>query len=188
MARKPMQVTILAKPHPTDAAEYAFQIEDHHKTKLKASDPLVFRKGDFPGMKKSDVHEVKFKLDQQPGMTLEFAQSAEDVFWVAMGDEHTEPPCPDERPDKASDVIFVDKSTPQVLTVINTNPCPQKFSFTINFVDRTHTGPKKLIPYDPGGSNQNGGIDGFDPGIATNVIAGAVAAVALLTVAFVVLR
>src|SRR5688572_5174285 len=110
MARQPMQVKILAKPHPTKAGEYEFQMEDHHKTKLRPTDPLVFRKADFPGMKKSDVHEVKFRLDQQPGMTLEFAQSEEDVLWVTMGDENNEPPCPTERPDGPSDVIFVDNS------------------------------------------------------------------------------
>ena len=160
MARKEMKVTIHAEPHATKAGEYQFYMTDHKNQTVKGNTPLTFRKRDFDEMKCSDHHEVKFKLDQEPGMKLEFAQSLDDVLWVTMGKEGDPgfPACPTEKTAK-NDVFFAERSSGNTLTVINTNPCEQNFSFTINLVDSTATGPQKLIPYDPPGSNQNGGTE-----------------------------
>lgn len=187
MARKKENVTIVAKPHATKAGQYDFHMEDDQGRELLT---LEFSKDKYPGMKKNDDHEVHFELVQQEGMTLEFAHSLDDVLWVEMGDEYTMPPCPKKEPNPPCTIFYAEKSHPRKMIAVNTNPARQKFSFTINFVDSTHQGPKKLIPFDPGGSNQNGGEppDIIDAGISTNVIIGAIAGVALLAVGFMILR
>ena len=118
-------------------------------------------------------------------MTLEFAHSKQDVLWVEMGDEDNMPDCPKEEPDQPCAIFYAEKSTPNMLTVVNTNPCRQHFSYTINFVDRTNQGPKKLIPYDPGGTNTNEGENRI---IGTGGIIGAIVAVAVLSVAYIALK
>ena len=186
MARKGMKVTIVAKIDQSKPDGVDFRMEDENGAQL---DTLVFSKDKYPGMKKNDDHEVSFELDQEQGLTLEFAHSLDDVLWVEMGDKETMPPCPTKEPDPKTDIFYAEKSRPLKMTAVNTNPCKQLFSFTINFTDRTNQGPKKLIPFDPGGSNQNGGEPPFtDASINTNLVVGAIAAVALVAVAFMILR
>jgi hypothetical protein len=187
MSRRPMHVTIVAEEDASKPDRIAFHMEDSKGCKLPDDIPLTFsKKGHSPPMYKTDEHEIHFKLKQDPGMTLEFAHSKQDVLWVEMGDEDNMPDCPKEEPDQPCAIFYAEKSTPNTLIVVNTNPCKQHFSYTINFVDRTNPGPKKLIPYDPGGTNSNEGEDRIVE--AGGVVVGAIAAMALFAVAFVFLR
>ena len=187
MSRRSMHVTIVAEEDAAKPDGIAFHMEDAKGIRLPDAVPLTFsKKGHNPPMYKTDEHEIHFKLRQGPGMTLEFAHSKQDVLWVEMGDENNMPDCPEEDPGQPCPIFYAEKSTPNTLIVVNTNPCRQHFSYTINFVDRTNQGPKKLIPYDPGGTNTNEGEDRiFDAG---GVIVGAIAAMALVAVAYVALR
>ena len=158
MSRRPMHVTIVARDNSTKADGVAFHMEDAQGNRLPDDVPLIFSKnGHEPPMGKKDWHEIHFKLDQDPGLTLEFAHSKNDALWVEMGDEQTMPACPKTEPDVPCSIFYAERSAPNKLIVVNKNPCQQKFSYTINFVDRTNSGPKKLIPYDPGGVNTMGG-------------------------------
>jgi hypothetical protein len=160
MARFPKHVVIIAHIDPSKPDGVAFHMETPNGEKLES---LVFSKNDEK-MAKKDEHELHFSLVQESGQTLEFAQSLTDVLWVAWGDKDHEPPCPQSQPANCPDPVFyAEKSTPKKLTVVNTNPDETFFSFTINFTDRTATGAKKLIPFDPIGENKNGGIGRTDP-------------------------
>ena len=158
--RYPKNINIIAKLDPAKPDGVDFHMERPNGDKLET---VVFDKKDDPGMGKGDEHEVSFTLIQETGMTLEFAHSLTDVLWVEWGTATKEPPCPETEPENCPDPIFyAERSTPRRMTAVNTNPSQQFFSFTINFTDRTATGPKKLIPFDPIGENKNGGI-GLDP-------------------------
>lgn len=174
MARKGMTVTIVAKIDQSKPDGVDFHMEDEDGVQI---DTLVFRKDKYPGMKKDDDHEVSFGLDQEQGLTLEFAHSLDDVLWVEMGDDQTIPPCPTTEPAQKSTIFFAERSRPRRMVAINTNPKCQKFSFTINFIDRTNSGPKKLIPFDPGGSNENGGVGFMDTQLNTLILVGFASAV-----------
>lgn len=150
----PKHVNIIAKRDSSKPDGYKFHMESPNGSHLEV---LSFNKTDEK-MKEKDVHEVYFRLIQEQGMTLEFAHNLEDALWVAWGDEDTIPPCPTKRPDKKDEIFYADRSRPRTLVAVNTNPSRQFFSFCINFVDSTASGPKKLIPYDPPGDNQDGGI------------------------------
>lgn len=186
MGRRPMHVTIVAEEDSTKPDGVAFRMEDEDGCELST---LVFRK-DHPSnpMAKKDVHEVHFKLEQEQGLTLEFAHSLNDVLWVEMGSETEFPPCPESQPAQPSGIFYAEKSTPNKLIAVNTNPTVQQFAFTVNFVDRTNQGPKKLIPYDPPGSNQNGGIGSSSDFLSQKTVVIAGAAAAILVLALLALR
>jgi hypothetical protein len=159
MARKAKHIIIFAKSDSNKPNGVDFHMEDAKGCKLES---IVFNKFD-EGMYKEDQHEVHFKLVQEKGMTLEFAQNLDDVLWVAWGDQDHIPECPKTRPPNTPDPIFyAENSAPNQLRVVNTNADKSFFNFAINFVDRTATGPVQLITYDPIGENQNSGIHRWD--------------------------
>ncbi|MFS8085826.1 MAG: hypothetical protein ACMG6H_09365 [Acidobacteriota bacterium] len=136
-------------------------------------------------MKKNDNHEVRFKLVQESGMTLEFAQSPSDALWVAWGTETTYPPCPKTKPSQPDTIFYAEKSIGNKLVAVNTNPAVCLFSFTLNFVDPHSSTPAKLIPYDPGGGNQDGGDPPFiDFGNIAQVLSISVAIIAIAFIAY----
>lgn len=148
------KIDIVAEPDPQAPNGVKFHMEDENGDELET---LEFSKDAIQGMKKNDNHEVRFKLKQESGMTLEFAQSPSDALWVAWGTKDTYPPCPTTKPPKQDDVFYAEKSNGNILVATNTNPAICLFSFTLNFVDPNSPTPTKLIPYDPGGGNQDGG-------------------------------
>jgi hypothetical protein len=178
MARYPKHINVIAHDDPQKPDGVEFHLEDTKGNKLES---IVFSKKD-DGMYQSDQHELHFKLVQEKGMTLEFAQDLKDALWVAWGDKNHIPPCPKVRPANCPDPVFwAEHSAPNNLTVINTNPDSKFFSFTLNFVDSTATGAAKLIPYDPIGENQNGGINrSWLSDVSTTTIVVGVAVVAVL--------
>jgi len=156
MARYPRHINIIAERDNSKPDGVAFRMETPQGGQLEA---LVFSKDD-ERMKKEDEHEVHFKLVQEGGMTLEFAQSLRDALWVAWGTASNSPECPKSRPANTPDPIFyAERSSVDKLRVVNTNPDSCKFAFALNFVDPHSTTPTKLITYDPGGENQDGGSD-----------------------------
>jgi hypothetical protein len=160
MARKDKHIVIFAKRDSDKPNGVDFHMESANGCKLES---IVFNKYNeqmYPG----DEHEVHFKLVQEKGMTLQFAQDPDDALWVAWGDQTHIPECPKTRPPNTPDPIFhAEHSAPNHLRAVNTNVEKLFFSFSINFVDRTATGPGvHLIPYDPIGENQNSGINRWD--------------------------
>lgn len=176
----PKHVNIIAARDPSKPDGVHFHMERPNGAELES---IVFdKKGE--GMGKQDDHELKFKLIQESGMTLEFAQDLKDVLWVAWGDKDHEPSCPMAPPANWPDpVFFAETSAPKRLTVVNKNPDNRFFAFTINFTDKAATGPKKLISYDPIGENKNGGSTknpGFNASMNTTVTVVACVAIALV--------
>jgi len=185
--RFPKHVNIIAHEDASKPDGVAFHLETPNGEKLES---IVFSKDDEL-MAKKDEHELHFSLVQESGMTLEFAQSLTDVLWVAWGDKDHIPPCPTSGTGKADPIFYAEKSVPKKLTVVNTNPSNSFFSFTINFVDSSTQGVKKLIPYDPIGDNRNGGSSIDPKGIASASISNTMIAVGValvLAVGYVLLR
>ena len=152
------KITVVAETDPQAPDGVAFHMEDENGDELLTLD---FSKDQIQGMMKNDNHEVRFKLNQESGMTLEFAQSPSDALWVAWGTETTYPPCPKTKPSTPDTIFYAEKSNGNTLVAVNTNPAVCLFSFTLNFVDPNSSTPTKLIPYDPGGGNQDGGTPPF---------------------------
>lgn len=174
------EITIIAEPDPAKPDGVSFRMTDEDGACL---DTLVFDKKKN-GMSKNEVHDVHFRLVQQSGMTLEFAQSLNDVLWVTWGSPDSPPPCPTTRPPEDPDPQFwAYQSTPKKMKARNKNPEQQWFSFTINFVDPKSSTPTKLIPYDPVGENKNGGIDRFQMFLASISEPATVMVVSLLALA-----
>lgn len=175
MAKVETHIRILAEDDPRAPDGVRFRMQDWNGCNLGL---LVFNKKQL-SMRKEDEHDVHFHLVQTKGMTLEFAQSPAVALWVDMGDEHTIPVCPTSQPPTQDPIFFATQSTPRKLKATNLNPAEQYFSFTLNFVDPKSSTPTKLIPFDPGGSNQNSGItrsyDALIGGVA-GAVAGALAA------------
>ena len=177
MAKIDMKATVIATLDSDADDGVAFRLEDEEGTELES---LVFDKGKFHGMKKSDVHVVRFKLVQEKGMTLEFAQGKDVALWVAQGTDQTIPDCPTSQPSQPNPIFYGDKSNGNTLTAINTNPCECFFNFSLNFVDPKSTTPTKLIRYDPVGENKNNGIDDRGSEFSTFALVIGIGAVAVL--------
>jgi hypothetical protein len=184
----PKKINIVAAPDPHAENGVTFHMEDQNGDELET---LVFNKDQEPGMKKDEHHEVRFKLIQESGMTLEFAQSPSDALWVAWGTRDTYPACPQTKPAQKDTIFYATKSNANTLTAINTNPTECLFSFSLNFVDPHSSTPTKLIPYDPGGGNQDGGEPPFiggDISASTGTVRVIALAVGVLAIAFVAFR
>lgn len=155
----PKRINIIAENDPHAENGVSFRMEDQHGFELTS---LVFSKDQEPGMNKKDHHEVRFKLIKQSGMTLEFAPTEADALCVVWGTKTAFPSeCP-KAPMPKDPIFYATKSNGNTLVAINTNPDERKFNFTLNFVDPHSSTPHKLIPYDPPGDNQDGGIGDFD--------------------------
>ena len=187
MANDKVKYNVIAKLDPSAPDGVHFDLADDDGNK---PENLEFDKSKHSGMGKKEVHEVTFELIQEPGMTLEFAQSRKDALWVAWGDATHAPACPTSRPATAPDPIFyAQQSSPNKLKTVNVNPAHCWFSFTLNFVDPHSQTPTKLIPFDPIGENKNSGIDRSDTSFVTSTTVAVVACVAVvLAIGYVLLN
>lgn len=183
--RFPKKVNVVATPNPHSANRYDFRLENDDGEQI---DTLVFRKEDHQGMKKSDCHEVKFKLVQDQGMTLEFAQTPADALWVAWGTPTEFPKCPNTKPSAPDPIFYAEHSNANTLTAVNLNPEKKRFRFALNFVDPHSSTPTKLITYDPDGENGNGGEDDRFGFMTANNIALGIAAIAVVALLYMVTR
>lgn len=182
MAKIDMKANVIATLDSNAEHGIAFRLENGDGTELAS---LVFDKSKFQGMKKSDVHLVRFKLVQEKGMTLEFAPGKDVALWVAQGTVETIPDCPKMQPSQPNPIFYGEHSNGNSLTAINSNPSKCYFSFALNFVDPKSPSPTRLISYDPVGQNKNNGID--DRGTSINslvLLIGIAAAAALAFVAY----
>lgn len=174
------KIIIIAENDPQAEDRVRFRMEDKDGCELTS---LVFSKDREPGMKKADHHRVIFKLVQDSGMTLEFAPSEADALCVLWGTKTDLPAeCP-KAPMPKDPIFYAHKSNGNTLVAINTNPDERKFKFTLNFVDPHSSTPNKLIPYDPPGDNQDGGIGKFDWNHALVGVGSAVATTATIALA-----
>ena len=153
------KIIIIAERDPHAADGVHFRMEDKDGCELTS---LVFCKDREPGMKKGDRHRVIFKLVKDSGMTLEFAPTEADALCVLWGTKTDLPAACPKAPMPKDPIFYADKSNGNTLVAINTNPEKLKFKFTLNFVDPHSSTPNKLIPYDPPGDNQDGGIGFFE--------------------------
>lgn len=123
-----------------------------------------------------------YELDGAPGYY--FPEETSDALYVEQGSGEY---CPQSRSAwgqfKPHDVISGNSGPKRVLVVHNKNDTAQNFAYTLRA-----TNGSKWLTLDPPGSNQNGDSGFIEPGTNTGVILGAVAAVAVLAVAFIALR
>jgi len=183
----PKHFKIVAEPDAKKPDGVDFHIADAKGFRVET---LIFNKK-LEGMHHDDDHEVHFELIQESGMTLEFAQSLDDVLWVAWGDKTHIPACPKKKPPPVTPAIFyATGSHVNKMTAVNTNPQECYFSFCINFVDPHSQTPTKLIPFDPIGENQNSGITrSWLSDMSATTMAVGIAAVAIVAVlGFMLLR
>jgi len=189
---KPIDRTVTIQTYRDHSAELGVRFEmfdDFYDSKTPTL-CLRFSKDDVKDMRKSDFHRVTFRLNNNNGLQLKFASDKKDALWVVESTNGEQPDCPKTKPANGNTALKAEKVKDHELIAHNSNNCSLKFSFALNFVDAADVLGTQLIPFDPGGVNTNGGqaddISAF--GISSNVVVGAVAATALLAVAFVFLR
>ena len=121
---------------------------------------LVFNKN-TNGMKWDGYYLIEFQLKNENGANLVFAKDRDKVLWACPAKDAVNG-CPPA--DSHMDTVFYVHPTKKIedkkLYVINTDPEVVDFAFAFNFLNESNVGPK-YVKYDPGGSNQNGGIPPF---------------------------
>jgi hypothetical protein len=187
---KALERTIRIEVFPDHSAEHGIDFRMYDSANAEpdqAVDELVFSKA---GAKKEDYHKITFRLENTKGTNVKFAPKKDDALWVVEGDSKNRPACPKRKPSKKPSgktlrAITVDDYE---LVAHNNNNDECEFSFALGVVAASDVNATQVIPLDPGGSNQNGGEDLVDISSNMNVIVGAIAGVALIAVAFMVLR
>lgn len=187
---KPLERTVRIEVFPNHSDEHGvgFQMYDESVNTDTVVTDLKFSK---KGHKTNDYHRVKFVLKNTRGTNLKFAPQKADALWVIEGDETTRPKCPKTKPTKKPSgktlrAISVDDYE---LVAHNNNNEKCEFSFALGVVAASDVNATQVIPLDPGGSNQNGGeVPLIDSSVNLNVVVGAIAGVALIAVAFMILR
>jgi hypothetical protein len=184
----PRTVRIEVFPDPSKEHGVGFRMFDSAAEKPdQATDVLIFSKA---GKKTNDFHRVTFKLENTQGTNLKFARKG-DALWVVEGDDKTRPSCPSTKPaeEPSGKTLRVIRRHDHELVAHNNNNEKCEFSFALGVVTATDLDEYKVIPLDPGGSNQNGGEEPLvDSSVNLNVIVGALAGVALLAVGYMILR
>lgn len=119
---------------------------------------LTFSKDAFKDMERSDHHYVEFTLvDDATKAGIRFPRNPENAMWVV-----NQARCPGPKDKCEYDVMrplaVIGEDT---LLAVNFNTTKgQTFGFTLNFVEKTtadDTNPGNFIPWDPIGSNEDGG-------------------------------
>lgn len=189
---KPKDRRVRIEVFPDHSAEHGidFRMYDESVDANVPVSELVFSK-DQEKMCTNDFHRVTFVLKNTQGTNVKFAPSKGDALWVVDGDATKRPPCPKSKPAKAPSgkTLRAIKVDDYELVAHNNNNEACQFSFALGVVAASDVNATQVIPLDPGGSNQNGGEDRLvDSAINANVIIGAIAGVALVAVAFLMLR
>lgn len=152
---------------------HAFSLDDG---KGGAAD-LVFNKN-TNNMKKDGYYLIEFQLTNKGESNLTFSKDREKVLWACPAKDAVNGCPPD---DSHMDSIFYVHPTKKIqdkkLYVINTDAEVLDFNFAFNFLNEGNVGPK-YVTYDPGGSNQNGGLGAFNATSAFVGVAVTAAAVA----------
>lgn len=187
---KPVDRNVTIKAYTDHSEEHGVRFEMYDDL-YDANTPtmkLKFSKND-EGMYTDDWHRVTFRLANQDTLHLKFASEKRDALWVAESDDPTKaPPCPKRRPTKTNTAMKAHQVKDYELIAHNSNHEHREFTFALNFVAAADVHGSNLIPFDPGGTNTNGGTDPLTDSISSTVIIGAVAAVAVLAVAYLTLR
>lgn len=124
---------------------------------------LVFNKN-TNNMNKDGYYLIEFQLTNKGASNLNFSKDREKVLWACPAKDAVNGCPPD---DSHMDSVFYVHPTKKIqdnkLYVINTDTEVLNFNFAFNFLNEGNVGPK-YVTYDPGGSNQNGGLtkSGFD--------------------------
>jgi hypothetical protein len=162
MGRKTRTIDVIAADDGNGGV--CFHMEENGKAvekcgKKKDVERLVFSKT-AEKMKKEDVHELLFKLQNKKGANVRFPTNRLNAMWVhKVADE--DGPCPDDQKHLPGEFYAEEVSENQDrLTVINENMEPCLVAFRLNFVPAGEDGngwaADEYIVYDPIGSNQNG--------------------------------
>lgn len=137
---------------------------------------LVFNKSTTNGMHRRDYYALAFHLHNGPNCDLQFVSDKQQVL-SACSEQDAVNNC---APQGSSffPIFYVDPNMPltnNLVHVINTDPDVEKFYFGFSFVSRSSGEP---VYYDPGGENQNGGLQKFDWSAAlAGAVSGSVAAI-----------
>ena len=165
---KKRNVQITVKPKMGNPGEYEFSMDEGNGK----TNQLTFDKTK-DGMKKDEDYEIKFKLKNEDGADLKFSRDLNKVLW-AEPTTVADPPCPTSQQMQG---IFYVKSASDIkddeLTVTNTDPAVQRFSFGFNFLPAGEVdGPTANYKlYDPIGDNLDGGLTTKPPGGTSAMLA-----------------
>lgn len=122
---------------------------------------------------------IHFRLQGADG--YRFPDNLDEALYVKAGSTSN---CPQSKSKWGQFEAIDVQDNGRTLKVWNKNDAVAKFAYMLI---ATKTGEKPLI-MDPGGTNNNGGSEISAFGLSSNTVLGAVSAVALLAVAFIVLR
>lgn len=170
-----MKRDVTIKPFRTPNGKIDFQMFEG-KSK-QPTDTLAFDKTK-DGMKKSDVYDVYFTIENAPDTNLIFLDdpaNKDECMWVAKGSKQQPPACPSNR---MSDPEFTITSISDLsLTVENKDLVECKYKFVLSFVDKDEG--NKVVRFDPIYDNKNGGLQSG----VTSLNAGAVILLGVAAVA-----
>lgn len=149
-----MKRDVTIKPYRTANGQIDFQMfEGNSKT---PTDTLEFDKTKDK-MKKSDVYDIHFSLENSADTNLVFLDdpnNRDECMWVAKGSKQQPPACPSSR---VSHPEFAIKTVSDLaLTVENKDNEECKYKFVLSFVDKDDG--NKVVRFDPIYDNKNGGL------------------------------
>jgi hypothetical protein len=149
-----MKRDITIKPFRTASGKIDFHMFEGNST--HPTDTLVFDKTK-DGMKKSDVYDIDFTLENAADTNLAFLNdpnNKNECMWVAKGSKTAPPACP---PGQMTHGEFnVTAVSDLSLTVENQDLNECKYKFVLCFVDKDDG--NKVVRYDPIYDNKNGGL------------------------------
>lgn len=182
-------VKIVAFPDSKEPQGIGFHMYDESVSKTEPTDCLSFSNA---GIFKSNWHHITFVLENTKGTNLKFALEPRDALWVCDAVDGERPECPKKRPKKPGSAMrLIGQVGDHHIFVRNDNKPPNgrlEFSFALNFVRASDVDSNELITYDPGGTNQNGGLE--DPKFLTanSIVLGVGAVLATVALALFALR
>ena len=173
-SREPKNVLVRVRVTDVAAEKFVFESDD---IEIGPDNVITFDNG--------ECHKgflISYELHGADG--YRFPEDLQDALYVKAGSKTY---CPQSRSQwgqfQPLEVREGNGGLRRVLLVHNKNDAKQDFAYTLRAKSAG-----KWLTLDPGGSNQNGDEGVTEPNISTAVIIGAVAAVALLAVAYLAFR
>lgn len=179
-----MKREVTIKPYRTTTGDIDFRMYvGNSKT---PTDTLEFDKGKDK-IPKSQFYKVHFTLENAPDTNLVFLQDSknkQECMWVAEGNKFQPPACP--TGNSTHSEILVDDVQDYELIVENQDLTVCKYKFVLCFEDIDRN--RKVVRYDPIYDNKNGGVQSSSMSLSTGPVILAVAAIAIVGLAYLALR
>lgn len=157
------EVRVQATPGKTGDVDFTPKSPLWRKTDRFPDGCFVFNKDEHMNMKHTDHHYVRFVLQDDTKLGLQFPSDPKNALWVIRPTDGQQCPTKDDKSDYSvftpTDVEVDKNGIRNALLVTNVNMSPEIWSFTLNFVKRggDESAPSTYVCWDPIGHNQDGG-------------------------------